>query len=108
MNQEEENWSMDRAWSLLARAVVPRRVDRSGTTSVYGRNYDGGKAHVDQDVFVRYDPPQQLWLVQDSQGHQLNRHPATVINQANIRELLVPERRERAKKGKLPVGISVG
>lgn len=87
---------MDRARDLLSGYVVPRQVDRSGTASVYGRNYYVGKAYAEQVVHVRYDPQQQLWLFQDSKGHQLNRQKATEINPANIRALMEADRRVRS------------
>jgi hypothetical protein len=70
-SREEQCWSMDRARDLLAGYVVPRRVDRSGMASVYGRNYYVGTAYAEQVVHVRYDPQQQLWLFQDGEGHQV-------------------------------------
>jgi hypothetical protein len=92
----EQSWSMDRARDLLAGYVVARRVDGKGTASVYGRNYYVGQAYAEQVVYVRYDPQQDCWLFQDGQGHQLNRRRAEEINAANIRELMVPQRRVRS------------
>jgi hypothetical protein len=94
--REQESWSMDRARDLLAGYVVPRRVDGKGTASVYGRNYYVGQAYAEQVVHVRYDPQQDCWLFQDGQGQQLNRRRAEEINAANIRELMVPQRRVRS------------
>jgi hypothetical protein len=94
-SREQEWWSMDRVGDLLAGSVVPRRVDGKGTASVYGRNYDVGQAYAEQVVYVRYDPQQESWLFQDGQGHQRNRRKAEEITAANIRELMVPERRVR-------------
>jgi hypothetical protein len=108
-SREEQCWSLEKARDLLARYVVPRRVDRGGMASVYGRNYYVGKAYAEQVVHVRYDPQEQLWLFQDSKGNQLNRHAANQINAASIRGLLEIERRIRSKKTEeeqLGVGIS--
>ena len=66
--------------------------------SVYGRNCYVGKAYAERVVHVRYDPQQQLWLFQDSEGHQLNRQKASEINATNIRGLMEIERRVRSKK----------
>jgi hypothetical protein len=95
--EEERVWSLDRAKDLLAGYVVPRRVDRGGMASVYGRNYYVGKAYAEQVVHVRYDPQQQLWLFQDGEGHQLNRQKATEIDAANIRGLMEGTRRDRSE-----------
>ena len=97
-SREEERWSLEKARDLLAGYVVPRRVDRSGMASVYGRNYYVGKAYAEQVVHVRYDPQQQLWLFQDGEGHQLNRQKASEINVTNIRGLMEIERRVRSRK----------
>jgi transposase InsO family protein len=108
-SREEQCWSLERARDLLAGYGVPRRVDRGGMASVYGRNYYVGKAYAEQVVHVRYDPQQQLWLFQDGEGHQLNRQPAAEINAANIRELMEANRRDRSGvsgEGKLGVGVS--
>jgi hypothetical protein len=98
-SREPECWSMDRAKELLAGYVVPRRVDGKGSASVYGRNYDVGQAYAEQVVYVRYDPQQESWLFQDDQGHQLNRRKAEEITAANIRALMIPERRVRSGAG---------
>jgi hypothetical protein len=106
-SSEEPVWSLERARDLLANYVVPRRVDRSGMASVYGRNYDVGKSYAEQVVHVRYDPQQHLWLFQDGEGHQLNRQKASEINTANIQGLMEPERRDRSRAAgeeKLGVG----
>jgi hypothetical protein len=95
-SREEECWSLERARDLLAGYVVPRRVDRGGMASVYGRNYYAGKAYAEQVVHVRYDPQQELWLFQDGEGHQLNRQKAAEINAANIRSLMEADRRDRS------------
>jgi hypothetical protein len=111
-SREEEVWSMGLARDLLAGYVVPRRVEGGGAVSIYGRNYYVGKAYADREVYVRYDPQQEFWLFQDGQGHQLNRHKASEINAANIRELMVPQRRDRSGgatgEGKLAGGITAG
>jgi transposase InsO family protein len=108
-SREEQSWSLDRARDLLAGYVVPRRVDRGGAVSVYGRNCYVGKAYAEQVVHVRYDPQQELWLFQDGEGRQLHRQKAGEINAANIRGLMEADRRDRpaaAGEGKLGVGVS--
>jgi transposase InsO family protein len=108
-SREEECWSLEKARDLLAGYVVPRRVDRGGMASVYGRNYYVGKAYAERVVHVRYDPQERLWPFQDEKGHQLNRHAAKQINAASIRGLLEIERRIHPKKTgeeQLGVGIS--
>jgi transposase InsO family protein len=108
-SREEQCWSLEKARDLLAGFVVPRRVDRSGMASVYGRNCYVGTAYAERVVHVRYDPQEQLWLFQDGEGHQLNRRKAEEINAANIRGLMEAGRRDRSGasgEGKLGVGVS--
>lgn len=107
-SQEEGLSSVERSRDHLAGFVVPRRVDQSGTASVYGRNYYVGKAYAGQFVYVRYDPQAQLWLFQDEAGHQLNRREASEISAANLRAMTVTNRRDRSRsseRGEPPVGI---
>lgn len=95
-SREEEIWALERAQDLLAGFVVARRVDRAGMVSVYNRNCYVGKSYFGQDVHVRYDPQQRVWLFQDEGGHLLNRHDAAEINAANIRGQTVTNRRDRS------------
>ena len=106
---EEGLLSVDRPRDLLANFVVPRRVDRSGMASVYGRSYYVGTAYAGRVVYVRYDPQAGLWLFQDEAGHQLNRREASEINVAKIGAMAVTNRRDRSRPsgpGELPVGIA--
>ena len=54
--QEPERLGVERARELPAGFVVPRRVDQSGTVSVYGRSHYVAKAYAGQVVYVRYAP----------------------------------------------------
>ena len=106
--EEERLPSVDRPRGLLARFVVPRRVDRAGMASVHGRNYYVGKAYAGRTVYVRYDPRAEFWLFQDAAGHQWNRREAAEIDAANVRAMTVTNRRDRSKPseaGELPDGI---
>jgi len=91
---EEQQWSAERAWDLLARKVVVRQVSRQGTVSVYNRNYYVGKPQAQQQVFVRFDPQQRLWLFADRANHLLNQHAAPELSAANILGLTVTHRRK--------------
>jgi hypothetical protein len=79
---------------LLASHVVVRQVNRTGTVSVYNRNYYVGKAYAQQEVFVRFDPQQRCWLFSDRDNHLLNQHAAPEICAANILGLTVTHRRK--------------
>ena len=91
---EKRHWSEARAYDLLASRVAVRQVSRQGTVSVYNRNYYVGKAHAQQEVFVRFDPQQRCWLFSDRDNHLLNQHDAPEISAANILRLTVTHRRK--------------
>jgi len=90
---EQQHWSEERAYDLLANHVVERQVSRQGTVSVYNRNYYVGKAHGQRPAFVRFDPQQRRWLFADADDHLLNHHDAPEMNAANIQGLTVTHRR---------------
>jgi transposase InsO family protein len=93
--QEETFWSIDRVHDLLVRFAVPRQVDRSGTVSVYNRNYYVFKQHENHVIFVRFDPQQQRWLFHDANNHLLNHREACEIDSERIKNLTVTNRRDR-------------
>ena len=109
--QEPERLGVERARELPAGFVVPRRVDQSGTVSVYGRSHYVAKAYAGQVVYVRYDPQAQLRLFQNRAGHQLHQRAAPEVTTENIQAMTVTNRRDRSKAtgaGELPAGIIPG
>jgi hypothetical protein len=81
----------------LAGYAVRRRVDATGTISLYNRRHYIGSIHKRKNVFVMFDPGTYEWLVADDEGRQLSRQPAKRINREDIRGLAVSLRDQRTQ-----------
>jgi hypothetical protein len=92
---EEAHWSLERVAAELAGYAARRRVDASGTVSLYNRRHYIGSIHKKKDVFVMFDPEAYEWVVADDEGRQLGRQPAKHINREAIRDLAVSLRDQR-------------
>jgi hypothetical protein len=90
---ERMHWSLDRVLAHLAGYVVPRKVDKSGTVSLYNRNHYVGKLHAGKQVYVALDPLRREWVISDERGHQLRAQPAEQISRQRIATLTVTSRR---------------
>ena len=73
---EQEHWSLTAVAAHLAGYAVPRRVNTSGTVSVYNRNHYVGKIHTGKTVHVLFDPEALEWIFVDDRGQQLRSRPA--------------------------------
>jgi len=91
---ERANWSLATVTTHLAGYAVPRRVDRSGTVSVYNRSHYVGNIHGGKTVHVMLDPGALEWIFADDEGRQLRSRPATEISQRGIMDLMVTHRRK--------------
>jgi hypothetical protein len=91
------HWSLEAVGAHLAGYAVPRRVDSSGTVSVYNRNHYVGKIHKGKIVHVMFDPEAGEWIFADEEGRQLRSRPATEISRETILALMVTHRRKRSK-----------
>jgi hypothetical protein len=94
---ERAHWSLAEVAAHLAGYVVPRRVDRSGTVSVYNRNHYVGKVHQGATVYIMFDPVTHEWVFVDEKGRQLRSRPAPEISQQAIRSLKITHRRHGGK-----------
>jgi hypothetical protein len=92
---ERAHWSLAAVAAHLAGYAVPRRVDKSGTVSVYNRNHYVGKCHAGKTVHVMFDPEAIEWIFADEKGQQLRSRPATEISRKAIIGLMVTNRRKR-------------
>jgi hypothetical protein len=92
---ERAHWSLAAVAAHLAGYAVPRRVDKSGTVSVYNRNHYVGKIHAGKTVHVMFDPEAIEWIFADEKGQQLRSRPATEISRKAILGLMVTNRRKR-------------
>lgn len=97
-DREAEHWSLEAVTSHLAGYTIPRRVDRSGTVSVYNRSRYVGVSHQGKMVHVMFDPVAIEWIFADEAGRQLRSLPAPEISRDSIVGLEVTNRRERTKK----------
>ena len=86
---EQAQWSLERVLAELAGYAVPRRVDSTGTISLYNRRHYVGSIHKKKEVHVMFDPDTSEWVVADHEGRQLSRKPATYINREDIMILTV-------------------
>jgi hypothetical protein len=86
---EEAHWSLRSVQVHLAGYAVRRRVESSGTISLYNRRHYIGMIHKLKVVYVMFDPEAQEWIVADEEGRQLSRQPAPWISREPIRGLTV-------------------
>jgi len=86
---EEAHWSLAAVGAHLAGYAVRRRVDATGTISLYNRRHYIGTIHKRKVVYVMFDPEAYEWLVADEEGRQLSRQPATRISREDIMGLTV-------------------
>jgi hypothetical protein len=90
---ERKHWSLDLVLAHLAGYAVPRKVDKSGTVSLYNANHYVGKLHVGKLVYVMLDPQRREWIFADDKGQQLRTQPAEQICRQRIETLTVTNRR---------------
>jgi hypothetical protein len=81
----------------VARRVVRRQVDTTGSVSVYHRNRYVEKPHVGTQVFVSLDPTGPTWVIADEAGRQLRTHPADELTAEHIRTLTVAGRKGKRR-----------
>jgi hypothetical protein len=89
---EEAHWSLAAVGAHLAGYAVRRRVDGTGTISLYNRNHYVGIIHKRKTVYVMFDPVVREWIFADEEGRQLGRQAATKISREDIMGLTVTHR----------------
>jgi len=90
---EAEAWDVRRVWELLESSVVPRRVDRQGKVSLYGRPYRVGALWSGRTIWVGFDAGARSWVFQDESGHEITRRVAVELEAERIQALDVTNRR---------------
>jgi hypothetical protein len=73
----------------LSRYVVARRVDGSGTISVWNRTHYVGPRYAGQAVWVRFDPLEVQWVIAQANGAQIRVKPARELTARAIVDLSV-------------------
>jgi hypothetical protein len=89
---EDTHWSLAAVGAHLAGYAVRRRVDGTGTISLYNRNHYVGIIHKRKTVYVMFDPGVREWIFADEEGRQLGRQAATRISREDIMGLTVTHR----------------
>lgn len=92
---EERHWSLVRVETHLAEYVAIRRVGATGHVTLYDRGRYVGTQYRGQCVQVQYDPTAHGWVISDSEGRQLRRHPAPEISREQIAKLTFRKPRGR-------------
>ncbi len=112
--EEASHWELKRALEALAGCLVVRRVDSSGTISLYNRNRYVGKALRSQVIYVSLDPIEVEWLCSSRDGVCYHRLKADELTADRIRALTVSHHRERSRPARqnhlsgLPAKLHVG
>jgi hypothetical protein len=92
---ERSQWDVSRVWQELAKRVVKRQVDCTGSVSVYNRGRYVGKRYIGTQVYVSLDPTGPTWVIADEQGRQLRTHAAEELAAERVRSLTVTARKSR-------------
>ena len=94
---ESERWNLQCVLEHLAGYVLIRRVDSSGTISLYNRSRYVGKLLKGRDVYISLDPIEVAWVYADKSGATLHRQAAVELTAETIRGLDVSRHRIRER-----------
>jgi hypothetical protein len=95
--EEAARWDLGRVLDHLSGYVLVRRVDRSGTISLYNRNRYIGKALKGLDVYVSLDPIEVEWVYSDGRGTCYRRQKAEELTAERVQRMEVSHHRERSQ-----------
>ncbi len=93
--EEGAEWDLAPVLSHLADYVLVRRVDSSGTVSVYNRSRYVGKGLSGQDVYIGLDPLAVEWVYAGANGVCYRRQKAEELTAERVRGMDVSRHRER-------------
>ncbi len=104
---EASQWELGRVLEHLAGYVVVRRVDGSGTVSLYNRNRYVGKALKGRDIYISLDPVEVQWVYAGPDGVCYHRQAADELTAERIGRLEVSHHRQRIRPGRRnrPAGL---
>jgi hypothetical protein len=97
---EEAMWDLEPVLSHLAGYVSTRRVDSSGTVSLYNRSRYVGKGLGGRDVYISLDPLEVEWVDAARDGTCYRRQRAEELTAERVRNLEVSRHRERNRTGR--------
>ncbi len=92
---ERAAWDVSKALAAVADTVVKRRVDCTGSVSVYHRSRYVGKPYIGTTVYVSLDPTGPTWVVADEAGTELRTHAADELTADRICALAVARRKRK-------------
>jgi transposase len=92
-SQERSAWDLSRVLAVVAGEVVRRRVDCTGSVSLYNRTRYVGKPQIGKVVYVSLDPSGPTWVFADEDGAELRTHPADELTAERICGLSVAGRK---------------
>ena len=89
---ERRCWDLQRVLEHLSGYAVKRRVNRSGSVSLYRRNHYVGVIHQGREVYVMLDPESREWVFAEERGQYLRRQAADYLTPERIVGLTVTRR----------------
>lgn len=89
LRQERSLWDLSRVLAVVAGVVVKRRVDCTGSVSLYHRSRYVGKPYIGQVVYVSLDPSGPTWVFADEAGTEVRTHTADELTAERICSLSV-------------------
>jgi hypothetical protein len=95
---EAAAWDVSKVWAVVAKQVVRRQVDASGSISLYNRTRYVGKPSIGKAVYISLDPTGPTWVLSDADGNELRTHPANELTPERIRSLTVTCRKGKDKR----------
>ncbi len=98
--EEEVVWDLAPVPSHLSDYVLARRVDSSGTVSVYNKSRYVGKGLSGQDVDISLDPLAVEWVYAGPNGTCYRRQKAEELTAERVRALDVTRHRQRHRKSR--------
>jgi hypothetical protein len=105
----EEPWQIELALQYLASGLWRRQVNSKGQITLYHRPLSVGSRYARQSVFVRLDADTREWVVRDSLGKQVKRHPASELTAERITALDIsyvkPNERRRRDQRPNPIAF---
>jgi transposase len=91
--QERSTWDLARVLAVVAGEVVQRRVDCTGSVSLYNRTRYVGKPYIGKAVYVSLDPSGPTWVFADEAGTEVRTHRADELTAERICSLSVAGRK---------------
>ncbi len=92
-SRERLEWDVAPVLAFVSQQVVRRRVDCTGSVSLYHRSRYVGKPYIGTDVYVSLDPSGPTWVFADVDGRELRTHAADELTAERICGLSVATRK---------------